>query len=160
MSVYLSVAPPDGFTKWGEAEWDRWLRDHPWEAAERVCSRGDWAIFLYQVRSSTEQGRKFIEPLLEALVNERPLGSEDTEDFELGVQTARKEMALRPGSSMKQSNGMFASADDLEAMLKAARGRVGREPTLADVWSEVFDQLEKVLKSAVAQQRGVYFGNL
>jgi hypothetical protein len=45
-------------------------------------------------------------------------------------------------------------------MLKAARGRVGREPTLADVWSEVFDQLEKVLKSAVAQQRGVYFGNL
>ncbi len=39
MSVYLSVAPPDGFTRWGDADWDRWLREHPWEAAERVCSR-------------------------------------------------------------------------------------------------------------------------
>ena len=51
MSVYLSVAPPDGFTKWRDSDWERWLREHPWEAAERICSRGSWAIFLFQVRA-------------------------------------------------------------------------------------------------------------
>ena len=65
MSVYLSIAPPDGFTRWGDADWDRWLREHPWEVAERVCSRGDWAIFLYQLRQHADRGRKLIEPLLE-----------------------------------------------------------------------------------------------
>ena len=66
MSVYLSIAPPDGFTRWEDADWDRWLREHPWEVAERVCSRGDWAIFLYQLRQHADRGRKLIEPLLEA----------------------------------------------------------------------------------------------
>ena len=83
MSVYLSVAPPDGFGKWGDAEWERWLKDHPWEAAERICSRGDWAIFLYQLRLHAPKGKVGIEPLLEQLVNERPLTAQQTEDLRL-----------------------------------------------------------------------------
>ena len=46
MSVYLSVAPPDGFTRWGDVDWEGWLREHPWEAAARLCSRGDWTGLL------------------------------------------------------------------------------------------------------------------
>ena len=49
MSVYLSVAPPDGFSRWSDADWDRWLREHPWEAAERV-----WL----QVESGSHQQRE------------------------------------------------------------------------------------------------------
>src|SRR5207302_809656 len=78
---FMSVAPPDGFSKWSDAEWERWLRDHPWEAAERICSRGDWSIFLYQIREHSQKGRKVLEPLLESLVNERPLSAQDTEDL-------------------------------------------------------------------------------
>ena len=160
MSVYLSVAPPDGFTRWGEADWDRWLREHPWESAERVCSRGDWAIFLFQIRQHADQGRKLIEPLVEALVNERPLTSRDAEDFRLGLETARKELGAKPASAMKNGNGHFAGSEDLDAMIAAATSRKGKEPSVADVWHEVFDQLEKVLAGALAQKRGIYFGNV
>lgn len=160
MSVYLSVAPPDGFTKWGESEWDRWLRDHPWESAERVCSRGDWAIFLFQIRQNTEKAKKLFEPRLDALVNERPLISLEAEDLLTALETAREEFSIRPASVMRQQNGNFASGEDLDAMVAAARARIGGEPTLADVWKDVFDQLEKVLEAAQEQKRGVYFGNV
>ena len=160
MSVYLSVAPPDGFTKWGESEWDRWLRDHPWESAERVCSRGDWAIFLFQLRQNADHAKKLFEPLLDALINERPLASQQAEDLLLGLETARGELSTRPAAVMRQQNGHFASAEDLDAMVAAARARIGGEPTLADVWKDVLDQLEKVLEAAQEQKRGVYFGNV
>ena len=160
MSVYLSVAPPDGFTKWGESDWDRWLREQPWESAERICSRGDWAIFLFQVRQNGEKAKKLVEPLLDALVNERPLSSQEAEDLLSGLETAREEFSRRPAAVMKQQNGNFASAEDLDAMVAAARARIGGEPTLADVWKDVFDQLEKVLESAQELRRGIYFGNV
>src|SRR3989442_15996578 len=98
MSVYLSVAPPDGFTRWGDADWDRWLREHPWEAAERVCSRGEWAIFLYQLRQHADRGRKLIEPLIEQLVNERPLSTQEAQDLKLALRAAREELATKPAS--------------------------------------------------------------
>src|SRR3981189_1922621 len=96
MSVYLSVAPPDGFTGWAAADWDRWLREHPWEAAERLCSRGDWAIFLYQLRQHAERGKKLIEPLLEQLVNERPLTTQQTAGLNAALEAARDELAKKP----------------------------------------------------------------
>jgi len=162
MSVYLSVAPPDGFVRWGDAEWDRWLREHPWEAAERVCSRGDWTVFLYQLRQHADGARKLIEPLLEQLVNERPLTSQQAEDLKTGSAAAREELAKKPASLLLESAkvSQFASAEDVEAMIAAARARVGREPTIADVWAEVFDQMDKVLESAAKERRGVYFGNV
>ena len=160
MSVYLSVAPPDGFTKWGESEWDRWLREHPWESAERICSRGDWAIFLFQIRQSALKAKKLFEPLLDALVNERPISSQEAEDLLTGLETAREEFSTHPAAVMKQHNGNFASAEDLDAMVAAARARIGGEPTLADVWKDVYDQLEKVLEAAQEQKRGIYFGNV
>ncbi len=160
MSVYLSVAPPDGFDKWGNADWERWLKDHPWEAAERVCSRGDWAIFLYELRIHAPKGKLVIEPLLEQLVNERPLDSRQAEDFRDALDIARDELDARPGNSMKSGSSNFASPEDLEAMITAARERLGHEPSLGDVWAEVFDQIDKVLESAVLQKRGIYFGNL
>src|SRR2546428_13653376 len=96
MSGHLSVAPPDGFSRWADADWARWLREHPWEAAERVCSRGDWAIFLYQLRQHADRGRKLIEPLLEQLVNERPLSTEQAADLKTALVAARDQLGKKP----------------------------------------------------------------
>jgi hypothetical protein len=162
MSVYLSVAPPDGFSRWSDADWDLWLRDHPWEAAERVCSRGDWAVFLYQVRQHSDRGRKLIEPLLEQLVNERPLSTQEAQDLKLALGAAREELAKKPASALAEGakTTPFASSDDVEAMIAGARARIRGEPTIADVWASVLDQLDKVLVSAASERRGVYFGNV
>jgi hypothetical protein len=160
VSVYLSVAPPDGFTRWGEAEWERWLRDHPWEAAERICSRGDWAIFLYQLRAHAERGRKLIEPHLEALINERPLDAQAADDVRAGLAAAREELTQKPASLLHASNNHFASTEDLDAMIAAARNRKGGEPSVADLWTEVLGAVDKVLAAAGPQKRGIYFGNV
>jgi hypothetical protein len=161
VSVYVSVAPPDGFHRWSDADWERWLKDHPWEAAERVCSRGDWAIFLYQVRQHAPRGKISLEPILEQLVNERPLSSQEAEDFRLALDQARDALDKKPGAEMKSANNNFASPEDLEEMLAAARTRLGgRDPSMGDVWAEVFDQIGKVLDNAVEQRRGIYFGNV
>jgi hypothetical protein len=160
VSVYLSVAPPDGFTRWHEAEWDRWLREHPWEAAERVCSRGDWAIFLYQLRAHAEQAGKQLAPLLEALVNERPLDTQACDDLRLVLAKAREELGRKPAAALLENNNQFASIEDLQAMIQAAQERLGREPTAADVWAEVLDTVGKVLADAEPQKRGIYFGNV
>ena len=162
MSVYLSVAPPDGFTRWGDADWDRWLREHPWEAAERVCSRGDWAIFLYQLRQHAEKGKKLLDPLMEQLVNERPLSTQEAQDLKAALAAAREELAKKPASLLSDAAeaSPFAAAEDVEAMIAAARSRVGREPTVAEVWAQLLDRVEKVLENAAKERRGVYFGNV
>jgi hypothetical protein len=161
VSVYLSVAPPDGFIRWGDAEWDRWLREHPWEAAERVCSRGDWAIFLYQLRAHAPKGARRVEPFLEQLVNERPLSSNDSLDLRDGLSLSRDELSRVPAAGLRASNrNQFVSAEDLEAMIAAAAQRAGREPSVADVWNDVFELVEKVLGNAAAQRRGIYFGHV
>ena len=157
----MSVAPPDGFTKWSDAEWERWLKDHPWESAERICARGDWAIFLYQIREHSQKGRKVLEPLLESLINERPLGAEDTEDLRDALDIAQDDLDRKPASELKKSSSIFASPEDLDAMIAAARARKGgQEPTLGEVWTEIFDAIGRVLDKAIEQKRGVYFGNV
>ena len=161
MSVYLSVAPPDGFTRWKDDDWERWLRDHPWESAERICSRGDWSIFLYQIRQHSPKGKRVIEPLLENLINERPLTAQQTEDLRDALDISQDELDKKPAAEMKNMNNNFASPEDLEAMIVSARARLGgREPTLGEVWSEVFDAVGKVLDKAIEQKRGIYFGNV
>jgi len=162
MSVYLSVAPPDGFLRWTDADWDRWLRDHPWETAERVCSRGDWAIFLYQLRQHSDRGRKLIEPLLDQLVNERPLSTQEAQDLKAALGAAREELEKKPASALAETakTTPFASAADVDSMIAGARSRLGREPTIADVWAPVLDQVDKVLDNAAKERRGVYFGNV
>jgi hypothetical protein len=160
VSVYLSVAPPDGFTKWGDADWDRWLRDHPWEAAERICSRPDWTIFLYQLRQNAPSASKRLGPVLEQLVNERPLSSQEAEDLREALQLARSELGRRAAAEMQRTNNNFASAEDLQAMIASAQARVGREPTLAEIWEPLIGQVEAVLANAAGQKRGIYFGNV
>jgi len=159
VSVYLSVAPPDGFTRWGDAEWERWLREHPWEAAERLCSHGDWAIFLYQLRQHCPRAATRLEALMDPLVNERPLTSQQTRDLREILRAARDEMSARPATEAR-TNQVFASAEDLEAMIAAARARLGKEPTLADVWADLFSRIEPLLESAIGKGRGIYFGNV
>jgi hypothetical protein len=61
---------------------------------------------------------------------------------------------------MQSANNSFASPEELDAMIAAARIRLGREPTLGDVWAEVFEQVHKVLENAVEKKRGIYFGNV
>jgi hypothetical protein len=162
MSVYLSLAPPDGFGRWSDADWDRWLREHPWETAERVCSRGDWAIFLYQLRQHAERGKKLIEPLLEQLVNERPLSTQQAQDLKAALGAAREELATKPASALADAAkaSPFVDSEDVHSMIAGARSRIGREPTVADVWAQVLDQVDKVLESAAKERRGVYFGNV
>jgi hypothetical protein len=160
VSVYLSVAPPDGFPRWSEPDWDRWLRDHPWEAAEHISSRGDWNIFLFQVRAVSPRGRKLIEPHLEALINERPLETMAADDVLQGLIAAREEMAKKPATVLLESGSLFASEQYLHAMIGAARDRVNRAPTCADVWQPMFDAVIKVFEDAATQKRGVYFGNV
>jgi hypothetical protein len=162
MSVYLSVAPPDGFTRWEDTDWDRWLREHPWEAAERICSRGDWSIFLYQLRQHSDRGKKLLEPLLEPLVNEKPLSTEQAQDLRAALAAARSELSEKPALQLAEAAraSPFASTEDVETMIAAARTRFGHDPTIAEVWAGVFDQVEKVLENAANQRRGVYFGNV
>ena len=160
MSVYLSVAPPDGFTRWSDADWDRWLREHPWEAAERVCSRGDWAIFLYQLRQHCPRAKKGVEPVLEQLINERPLTSQQADDLRSSLEIARSELEQVPAHQLRQGSAVFAGAEDLEAMIAAARARLGRDPNAAELWGEVLGQLRSVLDRALSQKRGIYFGNV
>jgi len=162
MSVYLSVAPPDGFTRWGDADWDRWLREHPWESAERVCSQGDWAIFLYQLRQHADQGKKMLEPLMEQLVNERPLSTQEAQDLKSALAAAREELAKKPASLLSNAARIspFVASQEVESMIAAARSRVGREPTVAEVWAQLLERLDKVLENAARERRGVYFGNV
>jgi hypothetical protein len=160
VSVYLSVAPPDGFTRWRDAEWERWLREHPWEAAERLCSRGDWAIFLYQLRQHCARAGPRLETLMEPLVNERPLGSQQTRDLRDILRAARDELGAKPATAAQQPQQNFASAEDLEAMISAARARLGKEPTLADIWGDLFSRIDPLLESAISKGRGIYFGNV
>jgi len=158
--VYLSVAPPDGFSRWGDAEWERWLREHPWEAAERLCSRGDWATFLYQVRQHARRAGRALDPLLEQLVNERPLSAQEAEDLRGALKAAREELDAQPADAARATDVDFAGAEDQDVRIAAARVRTGKEPTLADAWTDLFARLDQLLASAVAQRRGVYFGNV
>ncbi len=160
VSVYLSVAPPDGFTRWKDADWERWLREHPWEAATRLCSRGDWTIFLYQVRALCLRARNAFEPLVEQLVNERPLTSQQTRDLSAALDVVRGELATQPAAAMKQGNQQIASAEDLEAIIAAARARLGSDPTVADVWAHLMSEMTRLVDRAVEQKRGIYFGNV
>ena len=61
---------------------------------------------------------------------------------------------------MNQADAPFAGAEDLETMVAAARARLGREPSLGDVWADLFAQLDKLLEDAVRRKRGIYFGNV
>jgi hypothetical protein len=162
MSVYLSVAPPDGFSRWRDTDWERWLREHPWESAERVCSRPDWAIFLYQVRQHTDRAKQLLDPLLEQLVNEMPLSTRNAQDLKAALGAAREELSRKPASQLTEAPNIaaFASGEDVETMIAAARTRLGREPTIAEVWAPVFDQVDAVLENAAKEKRGVYFGNV
>ena len=160
MSVYLSVAPPDGFTRWSAPDWDRWLRDHPWEAAERICSTGDWAIFFYQLRANSVRGRKLIEPHLDALVNERPLETQACDDVLSGLRLAREELAQIPAARLVEQNNEFVAAEDLQSMIAAAQNRVQHAPSCADVWADLFARVIAIFESAEKQKRGVYFGNV
>ncbi|HTO96913.1 MAG TPA: hypothetical protein VMK66_07700 [Myxococcales bacterium] len=160
MSVYLSVAPPDGFTRWSDADWERWLRDHPWEAAERLCSRGDWSIFLYQLRKHCPRGAKALEPLFAQLVNERPLSAREAEDLRQALQLARGELDALSVQALNAADEQFAGAEGLQAMVAAARARLGKEPSVGDVWADLFSQVDKLLQDAMGRKRGIYFGNV
>jgi hypothetical protein len=160
VSVYLSVAPPDGFTRWGDADWERWLREHPWEAAARLCSRGDWTVFLHQVRKHCPRASKGMEPLLELLINERPLTSQQVRDLSAALDVARGELNGQPARAMEEAGQQLASAEDLETLIAAGRARVGKEPTLGEIWAALLSDMTKLLDSAVERKRGIYFGNV
>jgi hypothetical protein len=160
VSVYLSVSPPDGFTRWRDAEWERWLREHPWEAAERLCSRGDWTIFLYQLRQHCPRAGARLAPLMDPLVKERPLGSQQTRDLRDILRAAREELAARSASAAREQDRSFASTEDLDAMISAARQRLGKDPTLADIWGDLLSRIDSLLESAISKGRGIYFGNV
>jgi hypothetical protein len=160
VSGYLSVSPPDGFTRWQDADWERWLRDHPWEAAERLCSRAGWTVFLYQLRQHGPRAGARLGPLMEALVNERPLSSQQTRELREILRAARDELGSKAASAAQQPDQDFAGTADLEDRIAAARARLGNDPTIADLWSDLFVRIDALLENAISQGRGVYFGNV
>jgi hypothetical protein len=97
---------------------------------------------------------------MEALLNERPLTSQQTRDLREILRTARDELSSRPALAAQQSDREFAGAENLEEMIAAARERLGQDPTLADLWADLFARIEPLLESAIAKGRGVYFGNV
>jgi len=66
----------------------------------------------------------------------------------------------QPADAARQTYRDFAGAEDLEARIAAARARAGKEPTLAEAWADLFARIGKLLDNAIAQKRGVYFGNV
>ncbi len=76
------------------------------------------------------------------------------------LDVAHGELNAEPAETASQTDQPFASAEDLDTLIAAARARVGHEPSLGDVWSELIAQMTRVLDGAVAQKRGVYFGNV
>jgi hypothetical protein len=95
-----------------------------------------------------------------ALVNERALDTRACDDLRAGLAKAREELGRKPASTLLQQNNHFASVEDLTAMIRASQERLGKEPSAADVWSDVFEAVGKVLADAEKAKRGVYFGNL
>ena len=72
----------------------------------------------------------------------------------------RGELATQPAAAMKQGNQQIASAEDLEAIIAAARARLGGDPTVADVWAHLLSEMTQLVDRAVEQKRGIYFGNV
>jgi hypothetical protein len=159
--VYLCVAPPDGFEAWSEKEWDEWLEDHPWEPAERVASRSDWSMFLYQLREFSPKTAPKLAAYMERLITEKPINTKDTKDFRDYLREARDEMAAIPAEKMRAKATGFYTPEELDALIAGNRERLGgKEPTAADVWEEVFNTLLRVLDDAAEVERGVYFGEV
>ena len=96
---------------------------------------------------------------MDPLVNERPLTSQQTRDLREVLRAARDELSAKPATEAR-ANQVFASAEDLEAMIAAARARLGKDPSLADIWEDLFSRLDPLLESAIDKGRGIYFGNV
>jgi len=76
-----------------------------------------------------------------SLVNERPLPSRKAEDLRVALLAARDELSRKPAALLLDAARLtsFASVEDVELMIKAAWARTGKEPSIADVWSNVFE---------------------
>ncbi len=160
-SVFLCVAPPDGFTAWGPGEWERWLGEHLWESTERIADRGEWSIFLYQVRDQAKKSLKLFEPFVGDLVAQRPIGAGRTEELRDALQAARDELKSVPAEALRaRAGGQFYTTEDLDNRIAATKATGVASPTVADLWKEIFDTLDRILKGAVEQKRGVYFGDV
>ena len=76
------------------------------------------------------------------------------------LRLARAELDDKPAQAMDQADARFGGAEDLDAMVAAARARLGKEPSLGDVWADLLAQIDKLLEDAVGRKRGIYFGNV
>jgi len=45
-------------------------------------------------------------------------------------------------------------------MVGAARARLGKEPSIGDVWADLLARIDVLIAKAIAQDRGIYFGNV
>jgi hypothetical protein len=160
-SVFLCVAPPDGFEQWGDKEWDEWLVEHPWEPAERVATRGDWSMFLYQLREYAPKTAPRMAPYMERLITEKPIGTADAKDLRDYLGEAQTELMAVPAEALRAKATGFYTPEELDGQIAATRERLaGKEPNAAELWHEVFEVLLRVLDDAVDVGRGVYFGEV
>ena len=116
-----------------------------------------------QVRREVLEERRELEPLAQPLfaqlVNERPLSAQEAEDLRGALHVARDELEGKPAAALNEADNQFAG-EGLQAMVAAARARLGKEPSLGDVWADLFSQVDKLLEDAMARKRGIYFGNV
>lgn len=160
--VHLAVAPPDGFEGWTPPEWDAWLAEHPWEPSEVLADRGHWLIFLYQCRVHAPGAMDALSPFLERLMNERPIPSREASALLAAFDEAASALSKAPASKL-WTGTQFYSADELHALIVEAEARTGRkglELRIVDLWSELFLRLDAVVVRALAEGRGVWFGDV
>lgn len=160
--VHLSVAPPDGFEAWSEAEWDGWLVEHPWEPAELLADRGHWLIFLYQARVHAPRAHRELSGFLERLMTERPIAGSELDRLRDGFDTLAREFAAVPASRL-WTGTQFYSPDELHLLIAGAEeetGRRGPDLRVVDLWHQLLLKLEGVVERAIEAGRGVYFGHV
>lgn len=159
-SVFLCVAPPDGFTAWGPGEWERWLGEHLWESTERIAERAEWSTFLYQLRDHAGKAGALLEPFVGDLVAQRPIGQRRAEELREAFAAVRDAVKAVPATALKARAGQFYSAADVDARIAALQATGVKDPSVADLWATLFDTIDRILAGATKQQRGVYFGEV
>ena len=160
--VHFAVAPPDGFEGWAPPAWDAWLAEHPWEPSEVLADRSHWLVFLYQCRVHAPGAIGALSPFLERLMNERPIASGEAPSLLAAFDEVARSLAKVPASKL-WTGTQFYTPDELHALVVEAEARTGRkglELRIIDLWSELFLRLDAVVVRAIAEGRGVWFGDI
>lgn len=159
MAVYLNVAPPAGFESWTEREWDEWRSEHPLDSVDPlVADKGDWAIFLFQVRRFAPKAALRLDKNLELLITEKPLPASAVGEVAAIFRQIREELRRVDLAQLSNVATQFYTPRALEALAAPVQARKGPAISAADLWESIFELVDQVSAQALEARRGLYFG--